>query len=613
MSQSMTRTVAAACGMSVLGAALIWGNQWLPPSHASGPAAPAPAPPAVTIPALPANGFTDVAKAVTPAVVNITTVIADRVSDGRNGQDESRERMEEFFGGPNGPFGPRFRGPQGPGEPRGRRGGGQGSGVIVSAEGYILTNNHVIENAREVTVTLPDKREFKGRIVGTDPKSDLAVVKIDGQNLPTVAWGDASKLQVGEYVLAVGNPFGLNSTVTLGIVSALGRGRMGITQYEDFIQTDAAINPGNSGGALVNTKGELVGINTAIFSQTGGYQGVGFAVPTSMSRPIYESLVKNGKVIRGYLGIGIQDLNQDLARSFGIADGKGALVSDVKDNSPADQGGLKQGDVVTAYQGSLVEDAVALQRMVTRTAVGTKVPVRVIRDGREKELTITIGEQPDTARTAKAETGEADYAFAGAAVQDLDRETAKELGLKGKAQGVVVTGVEPDSSAEKAGLMAGDVIREINRQPVKSVKDFEKASSAVQKGDNVLILINRRSPGLARVAPSSSGANSAMTSRTCAKPHGSSSVSRKIGSRECWLSLKIRAASAKVALASRATISARGRITSSTRSVSNRAAFRIMSFCATPMIMPPMTLMKTINSPAIASPRTNFEAPSIEP
>lgn len=496
MPQSMTRTVAAACGMSVLGAALIWGNQWLPPSHASGPAAPAPAPPAVTIPALPANGFTDVAKAVTPAVVNITTVLADRVSDGRNGQDESRERMEEFFGGPNGPFGPRFRGPQGPGEPRGRRGGGQGSGVIVSAEGYILTNNHVIENAREVTVTLPDKREFKGRIVGTDPKSDLAVVKIDGQNLPTVAWGDASKLQVGEYVLAVGNPFGLNSTVTLGIVSALGRGRMGITQYEDFIQTDAAINPGNSGGALVNTKGELVGINTAIFSQTGGYQGVGFAVPTSMSRPIYESLVKNGKVIRGYLGIGIQDLNQDLARSFGIADGKGALVSDVKDNSPADQAGLKQGDVVTAYQGSLVEDAVALQRMVTRTAVGTKVPVKVIRDGREKELTITIGEQPDTARTAKAETGEADYALAGAAVQDLDRETAKELGLKGKAQGVVVTGVEPDSSAEKAGLMAGDVIREINRQPVKSVKDFEKASSAVKKGDNVLILINRRGAAL---------------------------------------------------------------------------------------------------------------------
>ena len=215
MSQVMSRTVATACGVSLLGAALLWGSQSLAPSHASGPAAPASAPATVTIPSLQTNGFTEVAKAVTPAVVNITTVTVDKVSDVRSGR-ESRDRMEEFFGGPNGPFGPRgFRGPQGPGEPRGHRGGGQGSGVIVSTDGYILTNNHVIDNAREVTVTLPDKREFKGKIVGTDPKTDLAVVKIDGQNLPAVAWGDATKLQVGEYVLAVGNPFGLNSTVTL--------------------------------------------------------------------------------------------------------------------------------------------------------------------------------------------------------------------------------------------------------------------------------------------------------------------------------------------------------------------------------------------------------------
>ena len=431
----------------------------------------------------------------TPAVVNITTVLSEKASDGRNVPDELRERMEEFFGGPGGPFGPR-RGPQGPGEPRGHRGGGQGSGVIVSADGYVLTNNHVIDGAQEVTVTLPDKREFKGKIVGADPKTDLAVVKIDGQNLPTVAWGDATKLQVGEYVLAVGNPFGLNSTVTLGIVSALGRGRMGITQYEDFIQTDAAINPGNSGGALVNTRGELVGINTAIFSQTGGYQGVGFAVPTSMGKPIYESLIKTGKVVRGYLGVGIQDLSQDLAKSFNVKQAKGALVSDVKEDSPADQAGLKQGDVITSYQGSPVEDAVALQRLVTRTAVGTKVPVTIVRDGHEKDLTVTIGEQPDTTKIAKAESPDGGYAFAGLAVQDLDRDTAKELGLKGKMQGVVVTGVEPDSGAEKAGLMAGDVIREINRQPVKSVKDFEKVSSAVKKGENVLILINRRGSSL---------------------------------------------------------------------------------------------------------------------
>jgi serine protease Do len=497
MSQLVRKSVHVAITAAALGAILLWGIQSLAPSHASTSPSLTASPIAVSMAGPPSNGFTDVAKAVTPAVVNITTVTAERLSEGRSGQDDMRDRLEEFFGGPNGPFGPRgFPGPQGPGEPRGHRGGGQGSGVIVSSDGYILTNNHVIDNAREVTVTLPDKREFKGKIVGTDPKTDLAVVKIDGQNLPTVAWGDASKLQVGEYVLAVGNPFGLNSTVTLGIVSALGRGRMGITQYEDFIQTDAAINPGNSGGALVNTRGELVGINTAIFSQSGGYQGVGFAVPTSMSKPVYESLIKTGKVVRGYLGIGIQDLNQDLAKSFGIKDVKGALVSDVKEDSPASQAGLKQGDVITSYQGSGVEDAVALQRMVTRTGVGTKVPVKVIREGHEKDLTITIGEQPDTAKIAKTETGEKDYAFAGVAVQDLDRDTAKELGIKGKTQGVIVTNVEPDSGAEKAGLMRGDVIREINRQPVKSVKDFEKASSAVKKGENVLILINRRGASL---------------------------------------------------------------------------------------------------------------------
>jgi serine protease Do len=496
MNRLARHTVGTLIGIAALSAMALWGGHILTASHASdSPTAATPVALSVTAP--PAQGFTDVAKAVTPAVVNITTVTVEKVSDGRSMPDELRERMEEFFGGPNGPFGPRgFRGPQSPGEPRGHRGGGQGSGVIVSSDGYILTNNHVIDSAREVTVTLPDKREFKGKIVGADPKTDLAVVKIDGQNLPTVAWGDASKLQVGEYVLAVGNPFGLNSTVTLGIVSALGRGRMGITQYEDFIQTDAAINPGNSGGALVNTRGELVGINTAIFSQTGGYQGVGFAVPTSMGKPIYESLVKNGKVVRGYLGIGIQDLNQDLAKSFGMKDGKGALVSDVKEESPADQAGLKQGDVITAYQGSAIDDAVALQRMVTKTTVGTTVTAKVIRDGHEKEVTITIGEQPDSVKVAKAETTEKDFAFAGVAVQDLDRETAKELGIKGKQQGVVVTAVEPDSGAEKAGLMAGDVIREINRQPVKSVKEFEKVSSAVKKGENVLILINRRGASL---------------------------------------------------------------------------------------------------------------------
>lgn len=488
MSSHPYRTIGFVIGVGLMSSALVWGTHSLTASHASDAPSPASIQVAVNTPA---SGFTEVAKQVTPAVVNITTVMTEQASEGFSVPDELRGRMEEFFGKP---FGPRGRGPSDPFEPRGPR-RGQGSGVIISSDGYILTNNHVIDKAREVNVTLPDKREFKGKIIGTDPKTDLAVVKINATDLPAASWGDASRLQVGEYVLAVGNPFGLNSTVTLGIVSAVGRGHMGITQYEDFIQTDAAINPGNSGGALVNTKGELVGINTAIFSQTGGYQGVGFAVSTTMAKPIYESLLKTGRVVRGYLGVGIQDLNQDLAKSFNIKNSKGALVSDVREASPAEQAGLKQGDVIVEYQGTPVEDGVVLQRLVTKTSARTTVSVKVIRDGQEREMTIRIIEQPDETKVAKVERGGTDYALSGLAVEDLDQATSKELGLKGK-RGVVVTGVAPDSGAEKAGLMPGDVIREINRQPIKSVKDFEKVSSDVKKGDNVLILVNRRGNSL---------------------------------------------------------------------------------------------------------------------
>ena len=371
-----------------------------------------------------------------------------------------------------------------------------GSGVIVSPDGYIITNHHVIDGARELTVTLPDKREFKGKVIGTDPKTDLALIKVDAQGLPSVPWGDSAKLQVGEYVLAVGNPFGLNSTVTLGIVSALGRGRMGITQYEDFIQTDAAINPGNSGGALVNARGELIGINTAIFSRTGGYQGVGFAVPASMAQPVYDSLVKTGKVVRGYLGVGIQEVTQDLAKLFGLKQTQGALVSDVNEGSPAEQAGIKQGDIIIGYQGSLVQDAVALQRAVTRTPVGTKATAKVVRNGHEMDLTVTIGEQPDSTKIARADQGSSEHPLAGVAVQELDRQTAHELGLTKKTQGVVVMDVEPDSLASQAGLMPGDVIREINKQPVKSVKDYEKIMSSLKKDQQALLLINRQGASL---------------------------------------------------------------------------------------------------------------------
>jgi serine protease Do len=487
----------------ILGATLFLGGEYVSYSHPSAlrtstpVAAPAPAvPDAVNTPAPGVPGFTGVAKAMTPAVVNITSK-AVRTRDSRG---QGNRNPEEFFGfpspfGPDGPFGHQRPGPQGPMDPREHRGGGMGSGVIVSPDGYVITNNHVVDGSGELTVTLPDKREFKGKVVGTDPKTDLAVVKIEARNLPYANWGDSTKLQVGEYVLAIGNPFGLNSTVTLGIVSALGRGRMGITQYEDFIQTDAAINPGNSGGALVNTNGELVGINTAIISQSGGYQGVGFAVPASMARPVFDSLVKNGKVVRGFLGIGIQDLNQDLAKSFGLKETKGALVSNVAEESPAEKAGIKQGDVVVGYQHAAIDDAAALQRAVTRTAVGTKALVKVIRNGHEEEVTATIGEQTETKQVARAESG-SESALAGVEVQGLNQQMARELGLHGNVHGVVVVNVEPDSQADRVGLAQGDVIREINRHPVKSVNDYEKIVSGLKKDQNALLLINRRGSSL---------------------------------------------------------------------------------------------------------------------
>ena len=488
MKMLLYRNLGTIAGLLIVGSVAFLGMEYAAYSHAAGGAPPLAATPATPVaPAAPviAPGFSEIAKALTPAVVNITSRAA-RTRDHGLGQRD-RDRMEEFFGFPFGP--------QGPMPPREPRGGGMGSGVIVSPDGYIITNNHVVDGASELAVTLPDKREFKGKIVGTDPKTDLAVVKIDAAGLPFVKWGDSSKLQVGEYVLAIGNPFGLNSTVTLGIVSALGRGRMGITQYEDFIQTDAAINPGNSGGALVNTAGELIGINTAIISQTGGYQGVGFAVPASMAKPVLESLVATGKVVRGYLGIAIQDLTPDLAKSFGLKQARGALVSSIAEDSPAERAGFKQGDVITAYQGKPVEDPAALQREVTRTPVGAKAVLKVVRDGRELELAVTVGEQSERARVASADSS-MENALAGLEVQSLNQQVARELGIGGKTSGVVIVGVEPDSLADRAGLAQGDVIREINRQPVKSVKDYEKVAGSLKKEEPALLLINRRGASL---------------------------------------------------------------------------------------------------------------------
>lgn len=435
------------------------------------------------------QGFVAVAKAATPAVVNISTT--------RVVKSPSGTPMTPFF---EDPFFRKFFGDEFYRQfevPRERREQSLGSGVIVDPNGLIVTNNHVVAKADEIKVFLGDKREFKGKVVGTDPKTDVAVVKIDAKDLPTIAWGDSDKLQVGEYVLAIGNPFGLNQTVTMGIVSAVGRANVGIAEYEDFIQTDAAINPGNSGGALVNVRGELIGINTAIFSQSGGYMGVGFAVPSNMVKSVMDSLVKTGKVIRGWLGVSIQEVTPELAKQFSLSETQGALVTDVLENSPAAKGGLKQGDVIVSFDGAPVENTGTLRNHVAQTPVGKKVKIGIIRDKKEKELEVEIGEQPkEIARGGGGSSAPSEEAvstaLSGIEVRDISPNLAQRYGLSKSSRGVVITQVEQGSAAAEAGLREGDLVVEINRQTVKSVKDFDRLAAKVGKQDTVLLLVNRQ-------------------------------------------------------------------------------------------------------------------------
>ena len=434
------------------------------------------------------RGFAHIVKAVRPAVVNITVskVMGTGLSDGPD-----LPGLPDWFR-----FGPQDKHSYGTPpfsnpwqDPRGK--GGMGSGVIVSPEGYVVTNHHVVDGAKTVTVALLDKREFTGSIVGSDPQTDLAVIKIQGDNLPFIAWGNSSKLEVGDYVLAIGSPFGLRSTVTQGIVSAKGRG-VGITQYEDFIQTDAAINPGNSGGALVNMHGELVGINTAILSRSGGYQGVGLAIPASIGQHVYASLVSTGKVTRGFLGVGIQAVTPELAKSFHLDRPDGAIVTEVRDASPADQAGLRRGDTIIGYQDQPIAGPRELQRAVTTTPVGTEVTITVMRDGAEQALRTTIVEHPMGQQVAASQQPDAESRLAGLTVEDLTPRTAKRLGIDGHVAGVVVTGIRAGSQAEQAGLVQGDVIREINHTPVESSQDFRQAMNALPKEQTILLFINRQ-------------------------------------------------------------------------------------------------------------------------
>lgn len=379
-------------------------------------------------------------------------------------------------------------------EPPPRRQYGQGSGVIVSSDGYIITNNHVVADAVDVEVILADRRQFKGKVVATDPKTDVAVVKIQATNLPMVSWGDSAGLAVGDFVLAIGNPLGLSRTVTFGIVSAVGRADVGVADFEDFIQTDAPINPGNSGGALVNINGELVGINTAIASPTGGSVGVGFAIPSNMARAAMQSLIKTGRVVRGFLGASTQDVTPLLGKIFRLPDVKGAIVTDIHAKGSAEKAGLRRGDVVERFDGRDVMDSGHLRNLVAAAAIGSKHRLEVIRDGKPLQVDLIVQEAPrERMRKSQAETAAPSNAhpLAGVVFDDVTPPLARQMDLAVNS-GVVVTDIEEGSLAESSGLQPGDVILELNRQPIPNFSTFQRLADPLKPSDLALLLVNRQ-------------------------------------------------------------------------------------------------------------------------
>ena len=360
---------------------------------------------------------------------------------------------------------------------------GMGSGFIISADGQILTNHHVVGDSDKITVRLKDGREFKAKIIGSDPRSDVALIKIkDSSNLPVLSLGDSDSLEVGEWVMAIGNPFGLDHTLTVGVVSAKGRTTVGIADYEDFIQTDAAINPGNSGGPLINLKGEAIGINSAIFSKSGGYMGIGFAIPINMVKAIKDQLIEHGEVRRGYLGVSIQELTKELMDSFALKDTEGVLISDVTEDSPADKAGIKRGDVVVEYNNKKVKNSGQFRNMVALTPPETKVKITLIRDVKRQVLVAELGslEQAKVAEVSQTDVMEK----LGFSVQDLTEDLARQFGYSVK-EGVIISQVAPGTPTQFAGLKPGVLILEVNRKGIKSVQEFLQAI----KGSKRMLLL----------------------------------------------------------------------------------------------------------------------------
>ena len=421
--------------------------------------------------------FVTLAKKLKPVVVNISTT---QVSEGARGfgnplgeEDPFGDFWRKFFGGPV---------PRGP-----QRQKSLGSGFLIDRDGSILTNNHVVENAEKIVVKLADEREFEAKVVGKDSKTDIAVIKINAKgNFSVPPLGDSDQLEVGEWVMAIGNPFGLDNTVTSGIVSAKGR-HIGAGPYDNFIQTDASINPGNSGGPLINLKGEVVGINTAIFSRTGGNIGIGFAIPINLVKELLPQLKGKGKVTRGYLGVLIQKVTPDIAESLGMDNPHGALVANVSKDGPAERAGVKVGDVIIEFDGKEIKDSNDLPIVVARTAVDKKAKLKVLRDKKEVNLTVAVGELKDeeVVASAKEEKGEM-----GLTVQRVTPQIAESLGLD-RAEGVVITAVEPGSPGDDAGLRRGDVVLEIDRKAIRSLPDYRKALGESKKGKGLLFLVRR--------------------------------------------------------------------------------------------------------------------------
>ena len=419
--------------------------------------------------------FADLAARVSPAVVNI------KVSS--IAKTDFPDQLGENF-----PF-PGFRVPI-PEQPHQYRRQGSGSGFIIRKDGLILTNNHVVENAQEITVTLNDKQQYKAKILGRDPKTDLAVIKIDGKaSLPAATLGNSDALRVGDWVMAIGNPFGLTNTVTTGVVSSKGR-MIGAGPYDDFIQTDASINPGNSGGPLFNMAGEVVGINTAIFSQSGGNIGIGFAIPANLVKNLVPELETKGTVTRGWLGVSVQPVTPDLARSFGVDKEQGALVGDVVAQSPADKAGIKRGDVIVGYDGKKIEESSSLPSLVASTPVGKTVPVEIMRDGKITTVSVAISKLNDQTAAVNLKQEKAEW---GLAMQNMPPEERTRMGLAGN-EGVLVTAVMPESPAANANVQEGDIILQINQVPVSTVQGVRN-EVAKAKRDKPLLLLLRRADG----------------------------------------------------------------------------------------------------------------------